>query len=136
MKAFILASLMIISTQAFAELPIIGQWYHPYVEFANGGYSPEILMKISTGDRVTLEILFPGKIQKQVVVYKSVLTPQSRQDIAVLAETDCGNIFLTDLFPNSYTVKDKHLRIAGSDEFVRANQQQIQRFSSLSEGCN
>lgn len=98
-------------------------------------YSPESLTTIASDGTYTWEVLFPDLTQKQVFVFKSIVTAASIQTTALISQSDCGTNVVPDPFPRKYTIEGDSLKMNTSQVLTRANQSQIQKFSNTAEGC-
>lgn len=136
MKFLIFSLLMALTGQAIAQMPIVGVWYNAYSKNSQEFYSPESLTRINSDGTVTWEILFPGSTQKQVVVFKGHLTNDSIQLTSIVSKTNCDINFAVDAYPRKYFIKGDLLNIEHSASYVRASQEQLQKFLDITEGCN
>lgn len=136
MKSLIFLAIFAVSTHAMAELPIVGTWYNSYSQYSGGAYSPESLTKIASDGTYTWEVLFPDLTQKQVFVFRSIVTADSIQTTTLISQTDCGTNVVPDPFPRKYTIEGDSLKMNTSQVLTRASQNQIQKFSNIAVGCN
>ncbi|MEK6774499.1 MAG: hypothetical protein AABY64_11195 [Bdellovibrionota bacterium] len=135
MKTAIFFSLLIFTTQTFAALPIFGTWYNVYSS-SGDSFLPESLTQIGEDGTIKWEVLFPNSIQKQVVVFKAVITADSVQTISIVSQTNCSNASMqVDPTARAYTVSGDVLKFAGFADRRRATAEQIQKFATLQEGC-
>jgi|GEM_PF-4245098 hypothetical protein len=137
MKTVLSLLIAVLSTNALASLPIVGTWYNSYVERADGSFSPESLVQVNEDGTMKWEVLFPESTQKQIVIFKAVITANTVQTTSVASKTNCSDTSMeADPAVNPYIIVGSKLTIAGVAEFQRATDENIQKFAKVQEGCN
>lgn len=137
MKSIIFVLVSAFSLNAFsAELPVHGIWYNAYKQLGENGYFPESMTTISSDGLLKWEIQFPESKQKQIVIFKAVVTESTIQAIEILSQTNCNTTMVSDSSPRAYRVEGDKLTLWTGVELNRATNEQKQKFASLTEGCN
>lgn len=136
MKTLLLSFAAFFSPTSFAELPIVGPWYHQHEEQQGTSHIPHSLIEIRNDGTMVWELQFPGSSQKQVVVFSVAMTETTLQTLAILSKTKCGVQFEVQASPINYWITNDVLHLEETLEVTRATPEQVSLFKGIQEGCN
>jgi hypothetical protein len=136
MRSIAFALLLAFSSSAFADNSIIGVW-HLQPSSSGNNFSPEALFQFEPNGAMTIIRQMPNRSQKLVTKNQVKIGANALTFVAEISATRCSDL-QDDPVPAGallpYSVSGDQLTVIGT-VMTRATFGQIQRLSTLTEGC-